>query len=234
MDENKTSPTSASTLPEKYAKGNVKSALNDRMTLSESIEAVGRMISGYANRGQADRSYVGALAALLCDYPRVIATQCSSPVHGVARKCKFMPTIADVVEWCQPKLEEMRAPSQQASHWDDLKAQAKARAQREFQYHGDRETRPRLGATRSDLKEIYGIRDVPQGWDAVDVCRAKARYGDKFHDEVERALATQTAPPSDFGGVLGAVVKNVAAKAGYVTDEELRAKYGPRHDDPAI
>lgn len=78
------------------------------MMLSEAIEAVSAMIRGYPNGGaNAGKSYIGTMAALLCDYPRSIAILCADPLHGVARETRFLPTVADVVAWCEPRRADM-------------------------------------------------------------------------------------------------------------------------------
>lgn len=87
----------------------MRQALADRLLLSEALEAVHRMLSGYANRAQAGDSYLGAIAALLCTYPRSVALRCADPLHGVSRKTRFLPTVADVVEWCEKACEPMYA-----------------------------------------------------------------------------------------------------------------------------
>lgn len=78
------------------------------MILSEAIDAVGRMITGYPNGGAAaGASYIGTIASLLCQYPRMVATECADPLRGVARTTKFLPTVAEVVAWCEPHTDRM-------------------------------------------------------------------------------------------------------------------------------
>lgn len=72
------------------------------MTLSEAIRAVRAIVSAYPNGGNnAGDGYIGALAAVLGQYPRQVALRCADPVHGVARETKFLPTVADLVAWCE-------------------------------------------------------------------------------------------------------------------------------------
>jgi hypothetical protein len=208
------------------------------MNLSEAVDLVGRMIGAYPNGGAgAGDNYIGAIAGVFCDYPRQVATECASPIHGVARNCTFLPTVADVVAWCEPALEALKqkelAATPHRSHWEALEAKARERAETEKRYLGDRELKPKLGALVSELKQIYGIRAIPAGWDAVDLLHAKARLGAGFHDEVERLLLTQTAaPPSIFAKVAENAGK-AAVQSGHITDDDLRRQYGARHDDPS-
>ncbi len=90
------------------AKGKLRQALSDRLLLSEAIDAVAKMVDAYPNgRASITDSYIGSMANLLCQYPRLIALQCTDPARGVPRKTKFIPTIADVVEWCEPLTADM-------------------------------------------------------------------------------------------------------------------------------
>lgn len=84
----------------------IERTCSERMTMPEAIEAVGRMIRGYPNAKPPD-SYLGTIAALLCAYPRRIALDVADPIRGVARKCKFLPTVADIVAWCEKPLERI-------------------------------------------------------------------------------------------------------------------------------
>lgn len=79
------------------------------MTLSEAIEGATKIVDGYPNGGRdAGKGYIGALAAMLASYPRQVALKCSDRVHGVIRDCRFLPTPADIVAWCEPKTESLR------------------------------------------------------------------------------------------------------------------------------
>lgn len=77
--------------------------------MPEAIEAVGKMIDGaFPNaRKNAGNSYIGTLAALLITYPKSIAVRCIDPIHGVARTTTFLPTVANVVTWCERSLDTM-------------------------------------------------------------------------------------------------------------------------------
>ena len=101
-------PISPSSLPMRLESSSVKQAYTDRMMLSEAIEAVAKLISAYpTTASKVEKSYIGTMAALLCQYPRSAATKCADPLRGVARTTKFLPTVADVVAWCEQPLESM-------------------------------------------------------------------------------------------------------------------------------
>ena len=93
--------TKPNSLPAKLENSNVKRALADRLFLSEALEAVSDMLRGYPNRSQADKSYIGAIGELLMQYPRQVAMRCADPFTGVARETHFLPTVSDIVAWCE-------------------------------------------------------------------------------------------------------------------------------------
>jgi hypothetical protein len=96
-------------LPSRLESSSLQRVLDDRMTLSESIEATTRIIDAYPNGGRAaGEGYIGALAAMLASYPRCVALRCSDRVDGIVRVCKFLPTPADVVAWCEKATEPLR------------------------------------------------------------------------------------------------------------------------------
>lgn len=113
-------------MPIRRESSNVKLALRDRLLLSEAIDAVGRMIRGYANSGQAGRSYIGAIAELLLQYPRGVALRCADPFRGVARDTKFMPTPADVIGFCEKACAPMY---EEAAREDRVADQLRARVE---------------------------------------------------------------------------------------------------------
>ena len=90
------------------ASTSVRKALDDRMTFSEAMEAAGRIVDAFPNGGRdATKSYIGALAEILSSYPRQVALACSS-IRGVVRQCHFLPTVADLVAWCEDETEPLR------------------------------------------------------------------------------------------------------------------------------
>jgi hypothetical protein len=77
--------------------------------MQEAIEAVGKMLNAYPNARDGIRDgYMGTIAALLCQYPRSVALSCANPINGVCRETKFLPTVAEVVAWCEPNTGHMR------------------------------------------------------------------------------------------------------------------------------
>ncbi len=108
MDDktNLPSRSGAINLPMNGAVESVARAFNQRLTMPEAIEAVGAMLRGYPNAKVQD-SYIGTVAALLCEYPKTTAISCTDPLHGIATKTKFVPTIAELVAWLEPNQRHM-------------------------------------------------------------------------------------------------------------------------------
>ena len=135
----------------KRASSNLQQALDDRMILSEAIEAATRIIrcypSGGANIGD---SYIGALAHTLAGYPRSIALRCADPAHGIARECRgfSLPQIADVVVWCERATEPLRGEREREIR---VRRQLAERAEHEA-VEQDRSKRLNV----SELKAKYG------------------------------------------------------------------------------
>ncbi len=142
--------------PTKREASNVRKALDDRMTLSEAIEAATRIVDGYPNGGRdAGRGYIGALAAMLASYPRQVAIACSDRVNGVIRDCRFLPTPADIVAWCEHGTDSLRKQD------DRERRIAEQMEEREAYLRQERLERPRR-LTIEELKEKYG--DWQCGW----------------------------------------------------------------------
>jgi len=59
-------------------------------------------------------NYVIQLGMVIERYPDAIIKQATSPVTGIQRTCKFPPSIAEVVEFCN----EMQRRSNYASNWN--------------------------------------------------------------------------------------------------------------------
>jgi hypothetical protein len=86
---------------------NVKQALADRLLPSE-LDAVSRMLDGYPNRGQAGKSYLGAIAATLTHYPKSVALACANPFTGVVLQSpEYLPSQSKVIQWCEKRCRSL-------------------------------------------------------------------------------------------------------------------------------
>lgn len=125
------------------------------MTLSEAIEAVEVLLGGYANGGStADQMYIGRLAGMLATYPKAVAQACCHPTRGLARECKFLPTVADIAHWCDGYCLVLESRLQQ-----NVQRQEQIAEREEFD-HTLRRRQRRLSL--AELKEKYG--DWREGW----------------------------------------------------------------------
>jgi hypothetical protein len=141
--------TSAGGSPQKRANSSVQRVLDERMSLSEAIEAATRIVVCYPNGGrEAGKSYLGALAHTLASYPRQVALRCAERGSGVVSECKFLPTVADLIAWCERAVAPLHGDFDRGKR---LEEQFKIRAEYE------RDQAERLNRLSVDeLKEKYG------------------------------------------------------------------------------
>lgn len=81
-------------------------AANAPIALDDLERAVARLVASYPQRGPADvRGYVLAVAEHLGEYPvDVVEATC----REIVRNCKFLPTVAELVEIAEPRVERRR------------------------------------------------------------------------------------------------------------------------------
>lgn len=64
------------------------------------------MLSAYSSGGDLPNDYIANMAQVLSQFPREVAVQACSPIHGVARECrKFRPNVGEMFEWCEIRTE---------------------------------------------------------------------------------------------------------------------------------
>jgi hypothetical protein len=142
--------SSAGASPEACGSSNLSVLFKQRMALSEAIEAASRIVEAYPNGGKdAGKSYLGALAAILGAYPKQVATECSDPATGIVCECRFLPTVADIVAWCEARTKPLQ---RQVSRDSRLKEQFELREEFEREQTAQRPAR----LTLDELKEKYG------------------------------------------------------------------------------
>ena len=136
----------------------LRAALADRLLLSEALKIVGRILDCYPSRPQSGDSYQGALASVLMAYPRIVAEQSCDMLKGVARETRFLPTVADLVVWCERGTDELRRPVTRDDRERQLKAEAKARKTVETKLAADRAARPTLQQMRDKHGPNWGLQ----------------------------------------------------------------------------
>lgn len=146
------------------------------MTLSEAIEAATKIIGCYPNGGaNAGDSYIGALAQILGSYPKSVAIACGNGLTGIVRDCKFLPTVADIVAWCERKTEPLRVQHDRERRIESQLAER------------DAVQEPQIGRLSYDeLKAKYG--DGKDGW-GIDMVRCQN--------------ANRWPSPADLAGICG-------------------------------
>lgn len=107
-DPAKTSATLLAEWRKEPENTSVKGVLRDRMNYSESLQIAAAIIDQFPNgKRDASSGYIGAIAKVLTDYPRQVATICADPGRGIASKTKFLPSVAEIVAWCEEKTEPL-------------------------------------------------------------------------------------------------------------------------------
>lgn len=116
------------------------------------------MLTAYPNSAsQSSRGYIGALASVLCDYPRSIAIRCCDPRQGVARDTRFLPTIADIVAFCERETAPLRGTVEREDRYEKLaQAQLQARVDAAKQAE-QRMTQPNYDDLKAKHGENWGI-----------------------------------------------------------------------------
>jgi hypothetical protein len=175
---------------QKRESGSVRQALADRLTLSEAIETVGKMIRGYANAGQAGRSYIGAIAELLARYPRSIALGSADLATGVPSETRFLPTPADVVAFCERKTAAMRNVVETEDREHRLAREALERAEEAKAWEEKRKARPNYSDLIAKHGPNWGIQQ------AANDPASKAVSAAQLAEANERALLAEYAAAS--------------------------------------
>ena len=193
------------------ANASLATAYSQKLTMAEALESVGKMLMAYPNARDGLRDgYVGVIARTLLDYPRNVALQCADPVNGVTRKTKFLPTVADVVAWCEHEQEPYRT----ASNWEyNTRKQFALRDQIEREEKDEPLQKRKEVAQRiiHELAERFKLNAQPAGDHWVGPFE---RAGDKWNPKLRSSeAATNSAPPK------------TQSHWRRFTDDELRAIY---------
>ena len=131
--------------------------------------------------------FTAGLVQLFSTYSRPTVMRAASPVVGLPSLFRRMPSIAEIKK--QMDAWEMLCSSPFSKTIPGLlprppRTEAERARERKFAGPG--------AAERSQLCKRYGIRAVPQGWDAVDVARAAHQHGANFPAVVEAMLKDGT------------------------------------------
>lgn len=135
--------------------------MDDRLLLSEALDAVSRLIRGYANGAQAGKSYLGAIAETLMHYPKSVALACADPYRGVVLQSpEFLPSQGKIIAWCEKRCASMY---EEADRDDRIEKQLDAREQWQGETPSERlKAMGKAWLDRSDpiAKEITGRKTI--------------------------------------------------------------------------
>src|SRR5215831_17290231 len=95
---------------------NAKTVLSSSTTPADAVRAAGRLVGSYANmKPQDPDTFVEAVAAVLAQYPLGVVCECVDPVHGIARKLKWL-SIAELSDWLDERLDYYRLVAATSPH----------------------------------------------------------------------------------------------------------------------
>jgi hypothetical protein len=202
--------------------------------MTEAIVLVRKIIGSYANTdNKIGDSYIGALADVLISYPANIARQSA----GIVRQCKFLPSVAELVDWCEKKAKPLYQHYEQ-----ERRVEQQLRERKEFE---DRQAERHKRLTVQELKEKYG--DWNNNWQPVlgaedkykppKVDPTKPKPGSYF--DMVAKHGRPIGPFEQLGDKWNPIGKAKPAmpesQSGQKTmsDAELRAYYGQREAEAA-
>jgi hypothetical protein len=166
--------------------------LDERISAVEAMQLATRIVASYPNADRTGEGYLGSLAAILRDYPAFVARQAAELKNGIARYNKFLPTVADLVSYCEGFTEPLRRQA-------DVEARRRAQfADREaFERQQTIERKQRLDYAA--LKDKFG--DWHDSWrrpgtkaaEIAAAARAKliAEFGEGAFDAIPDAAAQE-------------------------------------------
>lgn len=115
LDRYWTSPTSLTTSSPKTVSANTSQARADLDRSAWVTKAARRIFSAYRKDDFADpEGFLEQLLTVLEKYDDATITWATSPITGIQRECKFPPSIAELVEFCDSRARQ----SSYAADWD--------------------------------------------------------------------------------------------------------------------
>lgn len=152
---------------------------NSTLDQSRAIKLVCCITAFYPNGGKnVTKGYIASLATVLMTYP-IVAERCADPVHGVSRECKFLPTPAELIAWCDREMEAIA----RRERWKRIRDQTVANCEQDEYWERARAERPTL----ADMKRHYG-----PNWGITTPQRRALPYTPLTDDDLRKAY-----PPKD-------------------------------------
>ena len=131
--------------------------LDERISMTEAMALTTKIIASYPTADKVGDGYVGAIADTLMSFPASVARQCGDPKQGIIRWCKFLPSVAEIVNFCESFTEPLRR------RWDrERRYDQQIKEREEFQKRQEDRAK-RLSI--KELKEKYG--DWNNNWKPI-------------------------------------------------------------------
>ena len=64
-------------------------------------EMIVEVMDVYLGKNVDPKSFARFAAEALADFPEIVVFRMADPRTGIARECKFAPTVAEFVQWCE-------------------------------------------------------------------------------------------------------------------------------------
>lgn len=152
---------------------------NSKPTISQCTILAERLMGFYGAPDVGDpKVFMTGMVELMAAYSTPTVERVPNAVRGIPARFKFFPRIAEIKE----AMDEWEAEEQR--HRESIQRYA----------------RPALADLRDDPPPVhratpkalcarFGIRDIPPGWDAVDVTRQAHKHGAGFPAFVDKLLS---------------------------------------------
>lgn len=156
------------------------------MIFSEAMGAVATLVECYPNVGKSvSEGYLGALASLLADYPKSVSLLCCDPIRGIPRESRFLPTIADIVAWCEKRTDALRG---RVDREDRVAVQLTEREATAAHDASRRLTYDELKAKYGDGQGDWGLNAERRSpWKPPSAEQLRAEIGDEAWDKLPTA-----------------------------------------------
>lgn len=159
------------------------------MLLSEALAAVNKLLGRYPQgKASIGDGYLGGIAAVLTHYPRMVTASVADPLKGVPAKCKFIPTAADVIAWCETESAWLKWVHEVDQRERDTRKAAREAAEAAERLEASRARRPTLDELRARYGPTWGITDPDRKvrHDTPEQARAKliSEFGMDLVDSV--------------------------------------------------
>jgi hypothetical protein len=145
------------------------------------------MLLGCYRKGDAadPDTYAAAIAAVLSEYPPEIIRRATDPRHGIASQSKWLPTVAEVKEFCESEF----APVRRQQERDRL---AEMRARMLPPPIEDRSTRPTYEELKTRSGPNWGLSSAAETAEEIEQreqTKAKIEQANRITFERECAAA---------------------------------------------